>query len=269
MAATAFLYEHVLKGLAIQWWTDENYSHGFLIPVISGYLLWERRRQLARARPDTSVWGYPVLVLGLLLLIVGQAATFGFAVRLSFVVTLAGLTLLLAGPAVLRIAAFPLAYLLFMIPVPATLLTRIAFPLQLLAAKAATGTLDLLNVPVLREGNVIELAATRLEVTEACSGIRSLISLLALAVIFAYVSQRTGKARLILVLSAVPIAVIANAARVTLTGVAAQAFGPGAAMGFYHLFSGWVIFLVAFGLMAATGRMIARCTAAAAEGARS
>lgn len=267
-AATAFLYERVLRSLAVQWWTDENYSHGFLIPLIAAYLVWERRQQLGRSRAETSPWGYPVLLLGLMLLIVGQAATFGYSVRLSFLVTITGLTLLLAGPAVLRIVAFPLVYLLFMIPLPATLLTRVAFPLQLLAARLATGALDLINVPVLREGNIIDLAATRLEVTEACSGIRSLISLLALAVIFAYVTQRTWRGRLILALSAVPIAVVANAARVTLTGVLAHAFGPAAAMGFYHLFSGWVIFVVAFALMVAVGRMMSAPSAAAAEGTR-
>ncbi|HET7263278.1 MAG TPA: exosortase A [bacterium] len=251
--AVAFLYGHVFADLATQWWTDENYSHGFLVPLISGYLLWERRRQLMRCRIETSAWGYPVLLLGLALLIVGQASAFGYPVRLSFLVTVAGLTMLLAGRDALRIAAFPLIFLLFMIPLPAPVLNKVAFPLQLLAARVAGTTLDLANIPVLREGNIIDLANSRLEVTEACSGIRSLVALLALAVVFAYFSQKTWRSQAALVASAIPIAVVANAARVTLTGVLAQIFGSEAAMGFYHLFSGWLIFVVAFGLMVMVG----------------
>ena len=256
--AVAFLYMRVFSDLAAQWWTDENYSHGFLIPLMSAYLVWERRRQLAQSPARSSAWGYAVLVLGLCLLIVGQASAFGYPVRVSFVITLAGLILLLAGPEILRIAAFPLAYLMFMIPLPAPVLNKVAFPLQLLAARVATGTLDLLNVPVLREGNIIDLAATRLEVTEACSGIRSLVALIALAVILAYFTQRTWRARFILAASAIPIAVVANAFRVTLTGVLAQVFGIAAAMGFYHLLSGWAIFVLAFVLLAGVSRALGR-----------
>lgn len=258
VGALALTYGQALADLANQWLTDENYSHGVFIPLVSAYLLWERRQALSRCSLRGSAWGYGVLVAGLALLVAGQAAKFGYPVRLSFIVVLAGLTLFLAGAKALRIVAFPLAYLLFMIPLPAPVLTKIAFPLQLLAAKVATAALDLLNVPVFREGNIVNLAAARLDVVEACSGIRSLVALLALATIFAYFSQRTWQARLILVLSAIPIAIVANAARVALTGVLAQTFGVTAALGFYHEFTGLLVFGVAFALMMAVGGILAR-----------
>src|SRR2546430_6984348 len=140
-----------------------------------------------------SAWGYLVLLVGLILLIVSQAGTFGFPARLSLLVVLTGLPLFLGGSELLRVVSFPLAYLLFMIPLPAPALNQITFPLQLQAARLATSTLDLLNVPVLREGNIINLPLMRLEVAEACSGIRSLISLLALAVIYAYLDRKSTR----------------------------------------------------------------------------
>lgn len=252
-AAVSFLYFPALVALVHQWSTDENYSHGFLIPLISAYLIWDRRHQVRRCRTRVSIWGYVALVLGLALLIIGQAATFGFAVRLSLLVVLAALVLFLVGPDVLRVLTFPLAYLLFMVPLPAPILNQIAFPLQLMAAKLATGTLDVMNIPVFREGNIIDLASVRLEVTEACSGIRSLVSLLALAVIFAYLTQKTWGPRLAVALSAIPIALVTNAARVTLTGVLVAAISPQMAMGFYHAFSGLLIFVLAFGLLTTEG----------------
>ncbi len=255
-AGVLYLYLPVLANLVYQWRTDESYSHGFLIPIVSAYLVWERRHRIRRCPHRAFPWGYGVLLLGLALFLLGRAATFGYPTRLSFLIVLVGLVLFVAGPAVVRTLSFPLAYLLFMVPLPAILLNTIAFPLQLLAARTATVTLDLLNVPVLQEGNIIDLPTTRLEVTEACSGLRSLVSLLALAVIYAYMIRRTWRDRLLLTLSAIPIAVVANAARVTLTGLLAQLYGPQAARGFYHVFSGWIVFLVAFGLLITEGRIL-------------
>lgn len=253
-----YLYAPVLGGLVHQWRTDPNYSHGFLVPVISAYLVWERRRALRSVPRRTSAWGYPVLVGGLAMLVAGEAAAFGYPGRLSLPVTLAGLILLLGGPALLRVLAFPLAYLVFMLPLPVPLFVGIAFPLQLLAASLATTALDLAGVPVFREGNIINLAYTRLEVVEACSGIRSLISLLALAVIYAYVSQRGWWRRGLVVLSAVPIALLTNALRIAATGVLAHTVGMAAAMGFYHTFSGWLIFMLALSMLVAAGAVLAR-----------
>jgi exosortase len=267
-ATAAVLYLPVLADLAAQWAADENYSHGFLVPLVAGYLVWERRAPLRRCAVRVCPWGYGVLLAGIILLVLGQAATFGYAARLSLLVVLAGLVLFLAGPQVLRVAAFPLAYLLFMIPPPAVLVNRIAFPLQLLAARLATGSLDLLGVPALREGNIITLAPMRLEVTEACSGIRSLVALLALGVIVAYAGHTWWLPRVAVALSAVPIALVTNAARIALTGVLVETVGPRAGVGFYHAFSGLAVFVLAFVLLAAESLAIARATPRAGEAGR-
>lgn len=265
-AAVFYLYYPVLADLVIQWKGDENYSHGFLIPVVSAYLIWQRRESLRHCQARGSPWGYLVLLAGLMLLIISQAGTFGYPARLSLLVVFTGLILFLAGPKVLRAVAFPLAYLLFMVPLPAPALNQIAFPLQLQAARLATATLDVLNVPVLREGNIIDLPSMRLEVAEACSGIRSLISLLALAVIYAYFAHRKWGARVALALSAIPIALVANAARVALTGVLVETVDPRVALGFYHTFSGVVIFGLAFGLLALESLVLFRLSGREVQG---
>jgi exosortase A len=265
IAALIALYGRTLVDLVQQWSTDENASHGFLIPLVAAYLIWDRRNELRRALSRVCAGGVAVLLAAGMLFFLGQAAAFGYPSRLAFVVSIAGLVLFLYGPSVLRLVAFPIAYLLFMIPLPVPLLNMIAFPLQLLAARTATTALDLMSIPVLREGNIIDLPATRLDVTEACSGIRSLAALLALGAIYAYLTRKSWPERIVLTLTAVPIAIVANAARITTTGVLAQLFGSQAAQGFYHLFSGWLIFLVAFALLVLTERLLPRIRPAQAQ----
>jgi exosortase len=164
---------------------------------------------------------------------------------------LAGLILFLAGRAYLRILVFPLAFLLFMIPLPAIVFNQIAFPLQLLASRLGEMTISASGVPVLREGNVLLLPGRTLEVAEACSGIRSLLSLLMLAIVLGYFSERRIGPRVAIAIAAIPIAVIANAVRVAGTGLASYWISPAAAEGFFHSFSGWLMFVVALvGLLA-------------------
>lgn len=253
-----YLYWPTLAGLVWQWMTDEDYSHGFLIPLVSAYLVWERRDALRAVRAAPSPWGYPLIVLAVALLVVSEAAAFGYPARLSLPILLAGLALFLGGRALLAVLAFPIAFLLFMLPLPVPVFNAVAFPLQTLAARAATATLDLLSIPVLREGNVIALAYTKLEVTEACSGIRSLVTLLALSTIYAYVAHQGTLRRTLLVFSAIPIALVTNAARVALTGILAHGVGVAAAMGFYHTFSGWLIFGLGFGMLVLVGMVLGR-----------
>ena len=228
------------------------------MPVFSAYLVWERRAELAAATREGTWWGLPVLLAGIAALIVGDVGAENFLTRSSLIVILAGLVLLHLGTRIARILAFPLAYLFFMVPLPAIVFYAIAFPLQGLAAENAAWALDLLGVPVLLDGNVIRLSQITLGVTEACSGIRSLISMLALAVAWAYLMIPGFWASAILVASAVPITVFANAGRVIATGLIGQTFGVQYATGFFHSFSGWVIFVFAFfGLLAIHGLLMA------------
>jgi exosortase len=173
-------------------------------------------------------------------------------------VVLGGLVCLILGTNLLRELLFPLAFLMFMIPLPAIVMNAIAFPLQLFAAQTATFCMQAAGVPVLREGNTIVLANTTLEVVEACSGIRSLQALLALGAVYGYFTQAADWKRWALLILSVPIAIAANAFRVAGTGFLAQFVGPEAAQGFYHTFAGWIVFAVAFLLLLGAGALLAR-----------
>ncbi len=252
------LYHKILVRLVEHWYIDPDYSHGFLVPLLALYFVWERRQQLFLLPVTPQKAGIALLALGLFMLVVGSAGAELYLQRTSLIVVIAGLVLLLLGRPYLRALAFPIAFLLFMVPLPAIVVNAVAFPLQLFAAKTAAFCLFNFGIPVLREGNVIALAGTTLEVAEACSGIRSLQALLALGTVYAYFTQSSMWKRWTLVLLSIPIAIVANAFRVTGTGVLAHYWGPQAAEGFYHTFSGWLIFLVAFVLLLACGWLLSR-----------
>jgi exosortase D (VPLPA-CTERM-specific) len=253
----AALYYHVVVKLVHDWGADDNYSHGFLIVPIALYLVWERRARLAAAPTRPSWLGLLLIVLSLAVLGAGVLGAELFLTRISMLGVLAGIVLFLYGWRTLRLLAFPLAFLLLMIPLPAIIFNRIAFPLQLLASRFGELALTIAGVPVLREGNVITLSNTSLEVAEACSGIRSLVSLLTLAIVYGYVMDRRPWARITLALASIPVAIAANGIRVAGTGLAAHYVGPEAAQGFFHEFSGWLVFVVAFILLFAVQRVIA------------
>lgn len=275
VAAVLFVYATVLVKLGGQWWVDENYSHGLLIPFIIGYIVWSERARLESAtRRPSLVWGGVLVTGALLMLWAGTAGAELFMQRTSLVVMLAGITIYFWGWHILRLALVPLLLLALAIPIPAIIFNQIAFPLQLFASRCAVWAMRAFDIPVLRQGNVIELmplnstVTKKLEVVEACSGIRSLMTLLTLAVVFAYFTHPRGqqggglRASLkrygtwrsaILVLSAVPIAIITNAGRVSGTGILARYYGTEVADGFFHEFSGWVVYIVAFMLLFALG----------------
>jgi exosortase len=240
------LYSTVLRDLVAQWWEDDNYSHGFLVPFFTAYLIWQRRADLRALPIRSSALGWPVLVAGVGMLVLGDVGAENFLLRSSLIVILAGLVLVHLGTPVFRAVAFPLAFLFFAVPLPAILFYKVAFPLQGLAAQNSAWALDILGVPVLLDGNVIHLSRLSLGVVEACSGIRSLISLLALAVAWAYLTLPSTLAMAVLIAAAVPITIVANAARIVLTGLIGQSLGMEYAQGFFHTFSGWVIFVFAF-----------------------
>ena len=251
------LYWQVLVKLVLDWYHDDNYSHGFLIVPIAVYFAWERRERLKAAAQNPSVLGLVVIAGSILVLLAGILGSELFLTRISIVGALVGTVLFLFGWQHLRVLAFPIAFLLLMIPIPAIIFNQIAFPLQLLASKFGEAAMGMADVPVLREGNVLILANTTLEVAEACSGIRSLVSLLTLAIVLGYFSDRRLWVRCCVALSAIPVAVVTNGFRVAGTGIAAHRFGPAAAEGFFHEFSGWLLFVAAFALTLAIQRLIA------------
>lgn len=252
------MYLPVFRDLVRVWMENPNYSHGFLVPCVSAYFVWHRRAELENVSICPNNWGALVLGAGVVAFFAGTVGAGSFALRVSMILCLAGLILFLAGSKALNVLVLPVGFLFFMIPLPEIIFTEITFPLQLMAAEAAAFCLEALAIPVLREGNIIFLATITLEVVEACSGIRSLMSLLALGVVFAYATQRRMWKRITLVLSAVPIAIVANAVRVSGTGVLAHYFGPDIANGFFHSFSGMVLFAVAFLLLVLVGLALSR-----------
>ena len=257
-ASFLLLYGGVVRHLVHDWIRDENYSHGFLIIPLALYFAWERRTRLAALSLAPSNIGLIIVFGSLGVLLAGVLGAELFLTRVSLIGLTAGSIVFLLGWQALRVLAFPVALLLLMIPIPALIFNQIAFPLQLLASQVGETTLRTLGVPVLREGNVIVLANTSLEVAEACSGIRSLISLLTLGIVYGYFSDPRGGVRTIIALSTIPIAIASNGVRVAGTGIAAHFIGPEAAEGFFHTFSGWLMFVVAFLMLFAVVRLIIR-----------
>jgi exosortase len=285
--AIAFAYATVLAKLVQDWWTDENYSHGLLIPFIIGYIIWVQRDKLAAVPARSSMfWGTAAVVCALLALWAGIAGAELYTQRLSLILILAGTIVYFWGFTLLRMLLVPLGLLFLAMPIPAIVFNKIAFPLQLFASRCAVWSMSVLGIPVLRQGNIIELKplnsfdTKKLEVVEACSGIRSLMTLLTLAVVFAYFTHAPGEGNggngsgpaqrfgwlkdywfwraVIIVASAIPIAILTNAFRVSGTGVLAHYYGTEVADGFFHSFSGWAIYIVAFILLFGIGMILDR-----------
>src|SRR5438874_6069423 len=259
-ASIAIVFWPVVSSLVRQWASDENYSHGFLVAPLAFYFVWTSRRALSATEPAPHPGGLALVLFSMLLFTAGQLGAELFLTRVSLLGVVAGSVLFLWGRAHLRRLLFPFLLFLLAIPLPAILFNQIAFPLQLLASRTAESVLSAVNVPVLREGNVLVLPNISLEVAEACSGLRSLASLVAVALILGKWSTPRRGTRAALALLAVPVAVIANAARVAGTGLASAWIGPRAAQGFFHEFSGWVMFVAAFAVLLGCARLLERCS---------
>jgi len=255
----AWLYSSILARLFLQWVGpshDPNFEHGVFVPLFALFVLWQDRKKLSVIAPAPSWAGLPLLVLSLLMLVLGVLGAELFFSRVSLLILLAGLIILFQGWTFFRAILFPWAFLILMIPIPVLILQQVTFPLQLLAAKLAAALLELVGVAVLRQGNVIVLASMPLDVAEACSGIRSLLTLVTLAIIYGYLLETRLSVRVVLALAAVPIAVAANSFRIFGTGLLVQYWDPDKAEGFFHSFSGWLIFVVALILLFAVHRTI-------------
>src|SRR6267378_4117032 len=243
------LYGPLLTQMVVQWWKDPDYGHGFVVPLFVGYVLYRRRDELRQVPLEPSNFGFPLMLGAIGLLLVGTLGAELFVSRCSLLFLFGGMILFFAGWKMLRAVAFPLAFLVLMIPLPALIYNQVTFPLQLLASRLASNSLELFGIPVLREGNVLVLPNYSLEVVEACSGIRSLMSLIALAVAYGYFVEKRLWARITLVVLMLPIAVASNALRVVGAGVVTYSWGPQYAEGFFHFFRGWLIFVSAVACM--------------------
>lgn len=257
IALACIVYAPILYYMVLHWGMVEDYSHGFLIAPLALFFGWERRDLLARAEIRGSWLGLIPLVLGVVSLTIGRLGVELTSMRVGFVLTLIGLVLLLFGRQIFKILAFPLLFLFLMVPLPQSLVNVIAFPLQLIAAQTAVAALHLLGVPALLEGNIIHLANAELFVAEACSGLRSLMALLTLGVVFAKFFRDTLPERMIIVASTLPIAIFVNALRVGLTGILTYNFGKDAASGFIHDFQGVITFTFAFLILLIEARFLA------------
>lgn len=251
----AWLYAPLALHLASQWWQDPNYTHGFFVPVFSLFLIWERRAKLAALRMKPAWSGLVIILFALMTLILSTIKSGFFLYRVSVLFFIAGVVVFLAGWKHLAAISFPLAFLVLMIP-STTLAGRITFPLQVIASRTANFLLLLAGVPAIREGNIILLPTARLEVAEACSGIRSLFSLLTLTIVYGYLAETRIGVRALLALLAVPISVLANALRIAFTGVIVENWGVERAEGTIHLLSGWLVFVASLALIFVLHRLV-------------
>jgi exosortase len=255
LALLVICYLPVLIHLVEQWYADPDLGHGFFVPVVAAYIAWTRREALLNAESKTDYWGLALIGWGAAQLLLGTLGAELFLQRSAFLISIAGCVLFLWGREVLKLVVFPLVVLAFMIPLPAVVFNQLTFPLQLLATRMAEWALNAINIPALRDGNVLELANQKLSVVEACSGIRSLMSLSFLALVYAFFFDQKPWMRWVLFLLTIPIAIVANAGRVTVTGILSY-YQPELAQGFFHSLEGWLIFLVDMVLLVAVHHVI-------------
>jgi exosortase len=249
VVAIIWLYGKTLAALAVEWWQNPDYSHGLLIPFALGYLLYEKRKNFEAIPLQPSWWGLLLIAGSQAINLVGFLGAEFFLQRSSFVLLLAGVVLYLAGWKFVWESAFALLLLALAIPLPTIVFNLVALPLQLIASSWAESFLQICRIPVLREGNILVLSQQTLNVTEACSGIRSLMSLVTLGIMIAYFLPFRWWARIVFISTTIPIAIVANSFRVAGTGLLASWFGEKAAQGFFHTFSGWLVFVFAFAVL--------------------
>jgi exosortase len=256
VAGILFLaYAPAVHWLVRDWLVDENVSHGFFVPLVAGYIAWNRRHELARAELHSHWFGLVIVIGAGLQLYVGILGVELFLARTALVFAVIGSVLFLGGVKALRILAFPLFLLLFMIPIPAIIYNQITLPLQFIASDLAERVLTIFGIPVLREGNILVLPSQTLSVVEACSGIRSLLSLSFLSLVYGYFFESRAWLRAVLFFATVPIAIMTNAARVTVTGLLSE-IDTELADGVFHLAEGWIIFVLALVLLLLVHRLI-------------
>jgi exosortase len=250
------VYLPVLIDLVVDWYQDDNYSHGFLILPIAAWLIWRKRNELAETPTKMNNLGLLMAIGSLFLLIAGTAGAEYFTARVSFVGLLFSLCLYFFGWQFTRKIWFAFFFMLFMIPIPYVIYYAATFPMQLLASKVAGVVLNAIGLPLIRQGNILHIPNYTLEVAEACSGIRSLFSLLALGALFAYFTQDNKIKAVFLFLATVPIAIAGNVFRVTVTALGAHTVSIKFAEGTLHEISGLIVFVFSLILLFALGAIL-------------
>ncbi|RLG54243.1 MAG: exosortase [Candidatus Hydrothermarchaeota archaeon] len=236
--------------------TDPENSHGFLIPLVLGYLIWSKRDVLKMAKSRPASWGVVLIVLAILLQILSFRAGVYITSVLSFIILVTGLILYLMGSELLKKLSFPVLYMFFLVPLPGLVQAILTFPMKIFASKVSAGILGAMGTPVLREGNVLVMPEYSFEVADACSGLRSMMALLALGALFAYFTQHTIFRKLLLFLLSVPIAIAANIFRIVVTCLIAYYVSTSIVEGFLHEFSGILVFMSAVVLLMATSKLM-------------
>ncbi len=236
------LYYDVIGKLIKDWLNDPNYSHGFIIPFIALYMVWLRREKILKTECAPSNLGFAVLIFALIIFIIGRLGSELFTMRLSMIFVVWSLVLFFLGINQAKLLTLPVLYLIFMIPIPAIVWNKISFPLKLFVSKLAAALIAFIGIPVLRAGNIINLSTVSLQVVDACSGMRSLISLLSISAAFAIINDFSLTKKWILFLSAIPFAIFFNVLRLFSTALLAQYYDPGFAKGFLHEISGIMVF---------------------------
>jgi exosortase len=260
-ALVLILYGQVFRAMVQQWWNDPSYGHGFFVPVFAAYILW-RERGLRREIPiRESNWGLPIMLAAIGMLLLGILGSEHFTARISALFLISGIVVFVAGWQALRSVSLPMAYLIFMIPLPAIIYYQLTFPLQLLASRLGESGLVALGVPAVREGNLLILPNCTLEVVEACSGVRSLLSLLAAVVGYVYLVEPGTWKRCILVASTIPIVIASNGFRLVSAGLLSFLIGPESDSGAVHAGLGLIVFALAFLSIVSIHRLLRRFTA--------
>jgi len=255
-AAVVFLHAHTLASLGIRWYSEADNTYGFFVPLVSLYLIWRMRAQLPGIEPRPARWGAIIVALAILAQLLGIAADAGYLQGLSLIGLIAGLVILLGGWKLFRMTIFPILYLILMVPLPGSVFSAVASPLQGIASLCSVNVLELLRIPVARSGNIFSLPGISLEVAEACSGLRSLVGLFSMGILLGYLITPRLWERLTLALSTIPVAVAANIIRVAGTGIIYEYVGARYAQGFYHGFGAWIVFVFALAILLAEAAVL-------------
>jgi exosortase len=248
-------YWPILYRMGTQWATDENMGHGFFVPVMAGIIVWQRRHLLLAEPRKPNPLGLFVVIFGGLLSLVATLGAELFSARVSFVIALFGTVLYLGGTRWIKILLFPLLLLLFMIPIPAIIYSAITMKLQTLASELGEIMISAMGIPVLREGNTLKIPSQTLDIAEACSGIRSLMTLLFMALVVSYFTDKKVWMRWALLVATVPIAIIANGMRVAVTGLLSE-IDVTLASGVYHEIEGYIVYVIALAALLGVHRLI-------------